>query len=241
MSTCPNCGIQNPEGTDYCPYCGAAQSTLPPWMQPEPVAPQPQPIVTQPVWQQPQPVAAQPEPVFTQPEPVVVQPEPVVVPTEPIVAQPEPVIVQSESVAVQPEPVVVQPQPYIAPSAPAAPQQPYAPYAPPAAQPAYTQTVNAGNSNATRPMSSKIMGIISMTLGILACSLFCYLGLLGIPALILGIISMKQSKAVGLGNNMAKAGIITGAIALGLYALIFLGGISDSFFFSDFDMPYYYF
>ena len=63
MPVCPNCMTNNPDGTAYCPHCGAAQSEKPAW-QSQAVQPSqtPAPAPVQPTWQQPVAYEPAPEP-----------------------------------------------------------------------------------------------------------------------------------------------------------------------------------
>ncbi len=77
------------------------------------------------------------------------------------------------------------------------------------------------NVTNTQPQGGKGMAIASLICGILSLLLCCfsYVGLvLGIVAIVLGIISKKKTEN---GKGMALAGIITGSIG-GAIALIFV-------------------
>jgi hypothetical protein len=73
---------------------------------------------------------------------------------------------------------------------------------------------------------SKSFAITSMVLGIISLvSFICCapLGLLGIGAVVFGVISLRQEKAgQAAGRPMAIAGVVTGAIALVLLLVIFV-------------------
>lgn len=80
------------------------------------------------------------------------------------------------------------------------------------------------------------MAIIALVTGILGLISFCFCyGILGIPAVILGILGMKEvreSNGAKTGHGMALAGTITGgaAIALGIamFVLVVITGVMDA-------------
>lgn len=65
-------------------------------------------------------------------------------------------------------------------------------------------------------------------------SFFCFGFILGALAVILGAVGLSQSKAAGVGNGMAVAGIVLGIIAVLVYILILV--LVPSFFAGLFGM-----
>ncbi|MDG9677294.1 DUF4190 domain-containing protein [Micromonospora sp. DH14] len=115
--------------------------------------------------------------------------------------------------------------PYAAPQAPYGQQPPYQdPYAqqqPPYGAPTYP---NAGYPQAQG--QNNTLGLVSMILGIASIPLVCCL-YLGIPVGIAGIVTgylAKQKVAQGQANNagQAKAGLICGAVGVGLGILLLI-------------------
>jgi hypothetical protein len=61
----------------------------------------------------------------------------------------------------------------------------------------------------------KVLGIIAMILGIFGLVPICG-GLSAIVGIILGVLGKKKSSEAGMPSGMAKAGIICGAVGLGV-------------------------
>lgn len=117
-------------------------------------------------------------------------------------------------------PLEAQPQaPVAEPVAPQyeAPQQYAAPVQQPYAQPAYQPAPQVAPK---APQPGKGLAIAAMVCGIV--SFFCFGVILGILAIVFGGIA----KSKGCKSGMATAGIVCGAVGLGLWllSLIFLGG-----------------
>ena len=92
------------------------------------------------------------------------------------------------------------------------------------AQPQYRNIPQQPNT-----VPSKGNGIVSLILGncsILLCSYY-FVGLaLGIIGLCLGISSLKKTKAVGMSNGMAIAGIVCSSVGLAINAFIVLWALT---------------
>ena len=75
-----------------------------------------------------------------------------------------------------------------------------------------TNVQNTGGSSQAAP----VMAIISLVLGVLAVvsGFFIVGGLLGIGAIILGALGLRQSRQLGKGKGMSIAGIITGGVGI---------------------------
>jgi len=71
---------------------------------------------------------------------------------------------------------------------------------------------NAGGPSQAAP----VMAIISLVLGVLAIvsGWFIVGGLLGIGAIVLGALGLRQSRQLGKGKGMSIAGIITGGVGI---------------------------
>jgi hypothetical protein len=110
-------------------------------------------------------------------------------------------------------------QPYGQPT----PGQPYG--ADPYAQQPYGAAPNYPNAGYPQPQGQQnTLGLVSMILGIASIPLVCclYLGVpLGIAAIVTGYLG-RQKAAQGLASNdgQAKAGLICGAVAVGLAVLV---------------------
>ncbi|MGC1210210.1 MAG: DUF4190 domain-containing protein [Micromonospora sp.] len=107
-------------------------------------------------------------------------------------------------------------------------QDPYAAQQPYGAAPAYP---NAGYPQPQGQQNT--LGLVSMILGIAAIPLLCcvYLGIpVGIAAVITGYLG-RQKAAQGLATNdgQAKAGLICGAIAVGLGVLLIILAVAGNF------------
>jgi hypothetical protein len=120
--------------------------------------------------------------------------------------------------------------PYGAPQAPYGQQQPQAPYGQqqPYGSPTYP---NAGYPQAQG--QNNTLGLVSMILGIASIPLVCcvFLGIpVGIAAVVTGYLA-KQKVAQGQASNagQAKAGLICGAVGVGLGILLLLLNIVGSF------------
>lgn len=87
--------------------------------------------------------------------------------------------------------------------------------------PNYTAPIGYTPPSTTLPAAARVTSIIAMICGILSCCTF-YVGFLfSIPALILAAQSKGKTPA-GVSNGKATAGIITGAIGIGLSLLWFI-------------------
>ena len=85
-------------------------------------------------------------------------------------------------------------------------------------QPAYGSSqfdVNAQNTGGSS-QAAPVMAIISLVLGVLAIvsGWFIVGGLLGIGAIVLGALGLRQSRQLGKGKGMSIAGIITGGVGI---------------------------
>lgn len=208
MPTCPNCMASNPEGTAYCPYCGAAQSQQPAWKSEPVVSVTPEPVP--PVWEQAP--TAQPE----QTAPVAWD------------SNPDPKPEQVAAIAWQSGPT---PQADPIPPAPASvpwqaqPQQTSTPWQ----QPVYAEP----HAPAQVPRSAKILSIISMVCGLGSVTFFWsgfFAVMLGVAALVLRGIAARRMPQ-GVRSGMLKTGLITGIIGIVLGVIfLFLGGILDTLF-----------
>ena len=205
---CTNCGASNPDGGKFCIKCGTPMTA--PVEKEEVVAEAPV-----------APAYAEPVAPVVEAAPVAPAYEAPAAPVEPVVtAYSEPAAPAYEAPAAPVEPAYTQPaQPtYQQPTY----QQPV--YQQPVyQQPVYQHPYQMVEQPASMPVASKVMGIISMALGILSdvmlTTLF-YAPIFAIPALILGIISSKKAREAGVKNGMALAGIICSAVALGIAVLI---------------------
>jgi hypothetical protein len=98
----------------------------------------------------------------------------------------------------------------------------------PASTPDWGQQQPAWNTGAAQPEASSGMAIAALVTGILSIPLLLAFGLgavLGIVAVVLGIIALRRAgRGAGSGRGMAIGGIVTGAISivLGILIAIFL-------------------
>ena len=89
------------------------------------------------------------------------------------------------------------------------------------AQPVYQQPVYQQPVYQQQPVDpGKGLGIAAMVLGII--SLLCFPYILGTLGIILGAVGLNKSKAVGMKNGMAVAGIVLGIIGIALWVLMLI-------------------
>lgn len=151
----------------------------------------------------------------SQPTPIPMeQPAPAPVVEQPVYEQPAPVVEQP--VYAQPAPVVEQPV-Y------AQPVQPTQPVYGQPNQPVYSQPNQPVQPMYAQPVQQKVPGkglaVAGMVLGIVSLVLFaCYGFIAGILAIIFGAVA----KGKGYKGGMGTAGIVCGAISIGIWILLFL-------------------
>ena len=109
---------------------------------------------------------------------------------------------------------------------PAAPRQ----YAPPVAQPGYAPA----QYGQAAPALDQTLAIASLVCGALSIVMFCFSGILGIPAIIMGVMARNRIAADPArygGGGVAMAGIICGIAGTGImvlyWILVILGAIAS--------------
>ncbi len=98
-------------------------------------------------------------------------------------------------------------------------------YAPPATQPP-NFPAPAYPAPSRRPAPDQTLAILSFVCGLVSVVMFCFSGIVGVPAIILGVMARKRVEAnpeLYGGAGLALAGIICGGIGLSIMALYWLG------------------
>ena len=117
------------------------------------------------------------------------------------------------------------PPPPPAPVAPVAPETPAAYEAAPPPAPAYAAAPAAGQAKPSDAfaIASLVLGIVSLVFS------WCCVGFTGIAAIVFGVLALNKVKAgTGGRRGFALAGIILGAIAVVVYIIFIIIGVSSN-------------